>query len=90
MLWELRRLKTLDLNGTRATRLCDDWRHEMPGLRRLYLVDNGVTELLLPDLTWPQRDLTVDLSGNPIESIALSPTERRALEGCLKSPEVRK
>lgn len=90
VLWELRHLETLQLSGTGATRLCDDWRHGMPALQRLHLIDNNVTALLLPDITWPQRNLTVDLSGNPIESIVLYPSEPSTLQHRSEPPEVRK
>lgn len=94
VLYELRVLEILQLSGTRATRLCNDWQNDMFALKRLYLADNNVTGLVLDDLKWQQRNLTVDLSGNPIENIVLNPDELRDLERPLvrkkKKPEVRK
>lgn len=88
VLWELQGLSVLQLNGTNATRLCDDWRHGMPALHVLHFADNNVTELLLDDLKWLQHDVTIDLSGNPIETIVLYPSEVQTLERRLEPPEV--
>lgn len=90
VLWELRGLTILQLNGTNATRLCDDWRHGMPALQRLHFADNNVTALVLDDLKWSQRNVTIDLSGNPIENVVLYPSELLALERRKEPPEVRK
>lgn len=90
VLYTLRGLETLQLSGTRATRLCNDWQNDMFALKWLYLADNNVTGLVLDDLKWQQHNLTVDLSGNPIENIALYPDELRDLKRFFGNPEVRK
>lgn len=62
----------------------------MPALHRLYLANNNISALLLSDLTWPQRNLTVDFSGNPIENISLYPDQDKTLERRSEPPGVRK
>ncbi|XP_068623131.1 protein toll-like [Battus philenor] len=77
-LWQMRGLRALELRGTRATRLCADWRLHMRELALLDLQRNNITQLTAAELQW-QRDVKsrVLLRGNDVRLAALSPADYR-------------
>ncbi|XP_022126205.2 protein toll [Pieris rapae] len=75
----LRALRILRLRGTDATRLCPDWRRDLPALNLLDLRDNNISRLQDEDLQWSQAIVTVKFCGNPLETVSYSREQYRAV-----------
>ncbi|XP_045520385.1 protein toll-like [Pieris brassicae] len=74
----LRALRVLKLRGTNATRLCPDWRRDLPALNLLDLRKNNISRLQEEDLQWSQESVTVELCDNPLETVSYSGEQYRA------------
>ncbi|CAF4899937.1 unnamed protein product [Pieris macdunnoughi] len=74
----LRALRVLRLRGTNATRLCPDWRRDLPALNLVDLRKNNISRLQEEDLQWSQANVTVELCDNPLETVSYSGEQYRA------------